>query len=85
MRAGPTADVNKLTLPAQARKRDDAALATTSIFAKPVDDTDCVKLSCGARLTSTAESNCALARARRLSSRVRTPSQNPNVAHVRYG
>ena len=30
MRADPTADVNNLTLPAQVRKRDDPAPATTS-------------------------------------------------------
>ena len=62
MRSGPTADVNNLTLPAQPRKRDDPALATTSRFAEPVDDTDRITLSCATRHASTAESNCACAR-----------------------
>ena len=52
----------EFTLPAQARIRDDPALATTSRFAEPVDDTERATLSCAARHASTAESNWACAR-----------------------
>ena len=57
------ADVNNSTPPAQARKGDDPALATTSRFVEPVDDTDRATLSCAARHASTAKANCACASA----------------------
>ena len=79
MRADRTGNENKLTLTAQIRKGDDPAQATTSRLAEPVEDTDRVTLSCAARHASNPGGR---ARARRRSSRVRTPSQTPNVAHV---
>ena len=62
MRADLTADVNNYTLPAQARKEDDPALATASRFAEAVDDTDRVTQSSAAIHASTDKSNCACAR-----------------------